>query len=281
MKRVELSYNEALKAFVISDAELFKINEQQIIPDLTLPDSAYRLLHVPAPTEDAPTVAFLLGRDGDAYSADWNYVRSIAKSGVKIRFIDYVHPNTELTGCDGLILPGGAFTSPERYYTDPGEEPKHMPRAFAYIVCIRRAIEMGMPILGICAGAQMVAGECGLKLYRDQSYINGEVKIEHKTKEHTAHKVFVSDPILKQMLGSWLWTNSRHNETVVPDDTIPGAELKIFATAEDGVPEAWGCWDKNILCVQWHPEDGATWGNHKMQAIYNWLAQKATVYANQ
>ena len=127
----------------------------------------------------------------------------------------------------------------------------------------------------------MVAGECGLKLYRNQSYINGTVKIEHKTKEYNAHKVFVSDPSLKQMLGSWLWTNSRHNESVVPDDAFPGAELKIFAYAEDGCPEAWGNWEKNILCVQWHPEDGATWGNHKMQAIYNWLAKKATEYANQ
>jgi len=274
MKKVELSYNEALKAFVISDAELLKINEQQIIPELTLPDSAYDLLHVDHPAENAPTVAFLLGRDGDSYSADWNYVRSIAKSGAKIRFIDYIHPNTELVGCSGLILPGGAFVSPERYYIDPGEEPKLSPRAFAYVVLIRQALKAKMPILGICAGAQMVAGEEMLKLHRNTEHLGS--KLAHKSKELNAHRVYIIDPTLKQMLGSWLWTNSRHSECADSDDRL--SELKIFAHSEDGCPEAWGNWEKKVLCIQWHPEDEATMGNKAHQKLYNWLAEQATAY---
>lgn len=277
MKRVELSYDEALKAFTISDEELLTVNEQQIIPELVLPRSAYKLLHVTPPEYEAPTVGFLLGRDGDAYSADWNYVRSIAKSGVKIRFIDYVHPNTELTGCDGLILPGGAFTSPERYYVDPGEEPKLSPRAFAYVVLIRQALKTKMPILGICAGAQMVAGEEMLKLHRNTEHLGS--KLAHKSKELNAHRVYIIDPRLKEMLGAWLWTNSRHTECADEDDSL--SELKIFAHAEDGCPEAWGNWEKHILCIQWHPEDGATWGNKKMQKIYDWLASEAKIYQSQ
>lgn len=274
MKKVDLKYDEALKAFVISDEQLKRINDNQIIPELTLPDTAYNLLHVDPPAEDAPTVAFLLGRDGDAYSADWNYVRSIAKSGVNIRFIDYVHPNTELTGCHGLILPGGAFVSPERYYTDPGAEPKLSPRAFAYIVLIRQASKQGIPILGICAGAQMIAGEFGLKLHRNTTHLKG--KIEHKSKKMDAHKVFMTDPKLKGMLGTWLWANSRHSECADSNDCL--SDLKIFAHSEDGCPEAWGNWEKHTLCVQWHPEDEAAWGNKKMQAIYNWLATQAAYY---
>ncbi len=33
--------------------------------------------------------------------------------------------------------------------------------------------------------------------------------------------------------------------------------------------------DKNILCIQWHPEDFAAKGDKKMQSIYNWLFGKA------
>ena len=277
MKRVDLTYDEGLKAFIISDETLKKINDNQIIPELTLPDSAYRLLHVTPPAEDAPIVGFLLGRDGDSYSADWNYVRAIAKSGAKIRFIDYVHPNTELSECSSIILPGGAFVSPERYYTDPRPEPKLSPRAFAYIVCIRQAIKAEMPILGICAGAQMLAGECGLKLHRNTEHLGGN--LAHKSKELNAHKVFITDQSLKEMLGSWLWANSRHTECADEDDSF--SELKIFAHAEDGCPEAWGDWEKHILGVQWHPEDEATLGNKKMQAIYDWLASEAKLYQSQ
>ncbi|MBR1604730.1 MAG: gamma-glutamyl-gamma-aminobutyrate hydrolase family protein [Alphaproteobacteria bacterium] len=277
MKRVDLTYDEALKAFVISNKEIEKLVKQNIIPELTLPDSAYDLLHVTPPAEDAPIVGFLLGCDGDSYSADWNYVRAIAKSGAKIRFIDHVHPNTELSECSGLILPGGAFVSPERYYTDPGPEPKLSPRAFAYIVLIRQAGKQGIPILGICAGAQMVAGEFGLKLHRNTEHLGGN--LAHKSKELNAHKVFITDQSLKEMLGSWLWANTRHSECADSDDSL--SELKIFAHAEDGCPEAWGNWEKHILCIQWHPEDGATWGNKKMQKIYDWLASEAKIYQSQ
>lgn len=277
LKKVELRYNEVLKAFVISDKEIDQLTKQNIIPELVLPDSAYDLLHVPAPTEDAPIVAFLLGRDGDKYSMDWNYARTMALKNMKIRGIDYLHPNTELVGCSGLILPGGAFVSPERYYVDPGPEPKLSPRAFAYITCYRQAVKEGKPVLGICAGAQIAAGEEMLKLHRNTEHLGN--KLTHKSKELNAHRVYITDPKLKEMLGSWLWTNSRHSECADEDDSL--SNLKIFAHAEDGCPEAWGNWDKHILCIQWHPEDGATWGNKKMQAIYNWLADEAKKFANQ
>ena len=274
-RRVELCYNEVLKAFVISDEEIKKLTKQNIIPELVLPDSAYDLLYVPAPTKDAPTVGFLLGRDGDSYSADWNYVRAMAKSGVNIRFIDHVHLNSQLTACDGLILPGGAFVSPERYYTDPGVEPKLSPRAFAYIVCYREAVKAGKPILGICAGAQIAAGEENLKLHRNTAHLGG--KLAHKSKEVNAHKVFITDPKLKKMLGvGWLWANSRHSECADSDDSLSG--LKIFAHSEDKCPEAWGNWERHILCIQWHPEDEAAIGNPAMQKIYNWLATQTAYY---
>ena len=97
----------------------------------------------------------------------------------------------------------------------------------------------------------------------------------HKTKDLGAHDVFIySDTPLAKILGEGhIKTNSRHREAMMPNDHI--SDLKIYASTADGTPEAWGNEEKNILCIQWHPEDFAAQGDTKMQKIYDWLAEKA------
>ncbi|MBQ8465114.1 MAG: gamma-glutamyl-gamma-aminobutyrate hydrolase family protein [Alphaproteobacteria bacterium] len=279
MKRVELKYLPLYKAFGISDLEISTLEEDEIIPELFLPEEAYKLLNVPTPQFGAPVIAFLLGREKAHYTVDWNYARALAKTGAHIRFLTYESPVSQFMGCHGLVLPGGAFASPEKFYTDPQEDDGPSPRCRAYLQLIKSAECRRIPMLGICAGAQMIGALFGLKMYRNQSYIMSDVKIEHKTKETCAHKVkILPDTPLRKIFGTnWIWTNSRHNESMVSDDSH--SELKFYAFAEDGVPEAWGSEERNILCVQWHPEDEAAWGNKAMQSIYDWLAQKASAYA--
>lgn len=271
MKKVYLEYLPQFKAFGISDESICNLEAEEIVPELILDEEAYKLLYVPTPQPGAPTIAFLMGREKGYYSADWNYVRALAKTGAYIRFLTYEAPVSQFMGCQGLVLPGGAFVSPEKFYTDPKEYDGPSPRCNAYLQLIKSAECRHIPMLGICAGAQMIGAMFGLKMYRNQSYIKSDVKIEHKTKNSYAHKVTIlPDTPLRTIFGtSWIWTNSRHNESMVPDDSK--SELKFYAFAEDGVPEAWGSEERKIMCVQWHPEDGATWGNKPMQAIYDWV----------
>ena len=68
--------------------------------------------------------------------------------------------------------------------------------------------------------------------------------------------------------------NSRHTSSVVlPTKSIANKiGLDFYAFAPDGVPEAWGNDQKNILCIQWHPENYAVQGDETMQRIFQWLA---------
>lgn len=70
--------------------------------------------------------------------------------------------------CDGAILPGGAFDNPESFFIDGkdmgGREGK---RFFAYKSVIQEAFRHHKPMLGICAGAQMIGAVLGnMKMYR-------------------------------------------------------------------------------------------------------------------
>lgn len=108
----------------------------------------------------------------------------------------------------------------------------------------------------------MLGGMHGMKMYRNLKEYT-QTTIEHKTKTLDAHEVFVfADNPLSKILGEGKITvNSRHKEAMMPNDKI--SDMKIYASSQDGTPEAWGNEDKNILCIQWHPEDFAAKGNKK------------------
>lgn len=282
MERHFLTFLPQFKAFGIADEKITEFENNGIIPELTLAPEAYKLLYIPQPKDDAPTVAFLLGRERNYYTIDWNYARAIAKSGVKMRFLDYTNTVAQLEGCQGIILPGGSFTSPEEYYIDANLHSDNIPssRAQAYISCILAAQKNNLPMLGICAGAQMIGGFYGMKMYRDLENIERPVEIEHKTTKDCAHKILMKQgSSLRTLMGNipWLWVNSRHKESMVPDDNL--TDLEIYAVADDNIPEAWGNEELNILCIQWHPEDFAAHGNPMMQRIFIWMANKAAAYA--
>jgi len=291
MKQYYLTYKPLIKAFSISDATIKSCDDNMEIPLLELAPKDYQRLGCAVPHPFAPIVGFLMGRDKDDYSADWNYVRAIAKTGVKLRFLTYKHCELQLQGCNGLVLPGGAFDSPESYYADAKKTDVDFPslRSQAYALCIRGALARQIPILGICAGAQMVAGEFGLKLWRN--FDNVETPIAHHSYDDQAHRLSIlPDTPLAKILPDYdqEYVNSRHRELVVPlrlqrelwaeanhiaveDVQLP---LDFYAFANDGVPEAWGSEELHILCVQFHPEDLAAHDNSAMLGIYQWLADE-------
>lgn len=288
-----MSFEPKFKAFCIEDAYIYAIEQEREIPMLGLNESGYKLLGCPIPAADAPTVGFLLGRDLNYYSAGFNYVLALAKTGLNIRFLTYRHCCAQLKNCKGLLLPGGSFKSPEEYYTDSRQKAIRQRATFptarskAYYDCIQLALDMNIPILGICAGAQMIAGCFGLKLYRNQSY--AETTILHKNDNAEAHRlnVFADTPLAK-ILSNKMFINSRHREMLAPikvqkelwaqkRHTIPekvNLPLDFYAEAEDSIPEAWGSEEDHILCVQWHPEDMVADGNEQMMGIFNWLVDE-------
>lgn len=274
-QNVNLEFLPEYNAYGISDEQMSSFAKESITPILQLSEEDYAQLANKEPLANQPIVGFLMGREKGYYTIDMPYAKAIAQSGVRPRFLTYNENLAQMNGIDGLILPGGAFDSPNEFYTDPQKgDSTPGTRSYAYITSIMKAEKEGIPMLGICAGAQMIGGMHGMKMYRDLKAYT-QTSLEHKTKDLDAHDVFIyPDTPLAKILGKGhIETNSRHREAMMPNDKM--SDLKIYASTADGIPEAWGNEEKNILCIQWHPEDFAAQGDTKMQKIYDWLAAKA------
>lgn len=271
-------------------ADLAKKNE---IADIILPEELEY-----TPDKSAPTIGFLLGQDKSAagdeyYSVSKNYLHAVMNTGAKIRFLDYENPYKQMQNCDGAILPGGAFNNPERFYVDGkvlGDEIGK--RYFAYRAVIAEAYKKHKPLLGICAGAQMIGALLGnMKMYRS---VRDEVlhPAIHKPKEEIdvrIHqiKLIEGTPIFDIMeiepSENRIFINSRHNQSMIHDvlqDYVvgePKIKMDVYAISDsDNIPEIWGNDKEGILCVQGHPEDLVS--DKKMQRLYNYVVTKAKKY---
>jgi putative glutamine amidotransferase len=220
-----------------------------------------------------------MGQDGDFNTIDKPYAYTLTLAGLNIVAVGYVHCEEQMNmnGCHALLLPGGSFTSPSQYYVegDPaGSEQKTSFRAEAYRRCFHMATAMSIPVLGICAGMQIIAAELGCRMTSNLEDFLGD-KVEHKTTEHEAHEIdIIPGTLLHELVkAKKLTVNSRHTEGIVETNNL----VVINALAPDGCPEALEVAEDgaNIFGVQWHPEDYVMKGDKKHFAIYRWLAQKA------
>lgn len=278
-EKVYLQWMDEYAAFGVADEVIKKSVKNGCLPIVVLKDEDYEKLGCKPPKGDAPTVGFLLGREKGHYTMDFDYAKAIAQSNVKMRFLTYGENVAQMEGIDGLILPGGGFNSPNEFYTDPLKKGCGVPgeRAYAYVTSVMAAKQNKIPVLGVCAGAQILGGMHGMKMYRSIREYTDAI-VEHNTKNSEAHKIFidVNSPLYAILKEDNLIVNSRHNESMVRG--VGESELSVYALSEDGIPEAWGSEKENILCVQWHPENFASKGDEKMQKIYDWIALKAREY---
>lgn len=138
--------------------------------------------------------------------------------------------------CDGLLLPGGY----KWYEFDE----------FIY----NYALEKNMPILGICAGMQMM---CKIDQNKNNickdAIVGNDTAIDHhqRDKEYVHNVSIIDHTILSKILGEKeIKVNSKHNYHVSRT-----TNLKVSAYSEDGLIEAVEYDDKDfVIGVQWHPE---------------------------
>lgn len=273
-------------SFGIADSEWKKMTDD-CLPLLLLNPDGYENFDFALPN-NAPTIGILLGREKDAYTIGKNYVEAVVSAGGKPLFLDYENHLLQMTLCDALLLPGGKFDTPDWYYTDAKVSPTgEYPclRAKAYAECLDFALTTGMPVLGICAGMQVIAAESGLKLFRSQSCY--ETPLYHQSDKMTAHHVDLMEGTSFREMMDNCWripVNSRHGEMVAPIRVQrellglkPGEKLAldVYGLATDGILEAVGDMAKGILAVQWHPEDLAVAGDALQQRIFAWFVEKA------
>jgi putative glutamine amidotransferase len=193
------------------------------------------------------------------------YFDAIWRAGGKPVAIPYIEEaiDTYVTSCAGFIFPGGTYPFPERLYGRPalGGEKLHPRYAFETML-MRRVLETQTPVLGICAGMQVMAGERGATFYNNIAK-ETDTDFDHlnaRPAEQTAHGVSIpTGTLLHRIIGSELiQVNTAHNESIktVPDNVI------VNAVADDGIIEGVELPDQPFcLGVQWHPEFFATPGD--------------------
>lgn len=161
-----------------------------------------------------------------------------------------------LSRVSGLILPGGLdmdahFFNQEMHPACRASDPE---LDMFQITLVKLAVQLEMPILGICRGAQVANVALGGSLIQDIPSQLPESHIDHMQKSFsfdTDHDVrFDPGSRLYSMFGASMRINSRHHQSI----DAPGKGIRITAWAPDGVVEGAEHESLPIDLVQWHPE---------------------------
>ncbi len=214
---------------------------------------------------DRPNIGILLDYAADGsfssrphYAIRTGYFDAIWQAGglpVAIPYLaDGLAAYMEL--CQGFLFPGGFYPFPARLYGEPAikDEDLH-PRFVFEEQLMQGTVDRDVPVLGICAGMQVLAGLYGGTFYRNLHDVI-DTEMDHLNQcpaETTAHGVRIeAGSRLHGLMGTTeIAVNTAHNEAL--KNQPPG--LMINARAADGVVEGVEVPGKRFcLGVQWHPE---------------------------
>jgi putative glutamine amidotransferase len=187
------------------------------------------------------------------------YMRAVERAGgLPVALPPVATSNVDglLDHLSGLLLTGGPDLDPSCYGAEPHAElgPTDLAVDTFEIALCRNADRRGMPILGICRGAQVLnVARQGTLHQHLPDLVHG---VEHRQVEpgdRTTHEVRVApDSGLAQTTGGGpVNVNSFHHQAI---DRL-GKDLRAVAWARDGVVEALES-DLGgfVLGVQWHAE---------------------------
>jgi putative glutamine amidotransferase len=197
--------------------------------------------------------------DVDSVLLPSTYVRSVvAAGGIPL----LLPPEPELIEAalprlDGLILTGGADIDPARYGATPLETtgPPRGARDAAELGLLAAAVGVGLPVLGICRGLELMNVARGGTLLQHLPGVLGTTDHAPAPAVYGRHPVSVTPgSLLAEVLGRLeVEVSSYHHQGV---DEV-GMGLAVTALAPDGTIE--GLEDQSLpfcLAVQWHPEVG-------------------------
>ncbi len=191
------------------------------------------------------------------YKVPVNYINAIYNAGA-LPLIIPCNPSAEeldayIEIIDGMLFTGGADYPASLYGEEADDklEPMDNKRAETDMILAKKILEeTEIPVLGICAGHQLLAIAKGGKLIQHIPTAK-----DHEKTGDTEHRITIKG-------GKWLKSifnedsiivNSNHHQAVMlhpfPKD------FELVATADDGVVEAMELNENRmVLGLQWHPE---------------------------
>ena len=184
----------------------------------------------------------------------------------------------QISGLDAILLTGGYDIDPNLYGQTPSFELGKVMRDVDdfYMAAIKSALDLNMPIFGICKGLQAINVYFGGSLYQDLKSQNPHCHQHSQTYDrHVAsHSISCQEgSFVHTYLGDTAQVNSHHHQAIC----ALGQGLNVSAVAEDGVIEAIEAIDDNtcIVAVQWHPEMMACAHNASMQKLLGGFVELA------
>jgi putative glutamine amidotransferase len=187
-----------------------------------------------------PRVALLLDENTSTgatrYEAAKGYFAGVARAGGLPLGVPYEPAMVApvVAEFDALLTLGGRYAMPADWYAGPAAPSPPAERLEVEIGLVRGFLAADKPVLGICAGMQVLAAQ--VPGHNEKGRVH-EVRIEPGTR-------------LAALVGERLTVNTFHNEAIVE----PGSTI-VSATAPDGTVEAIEIAQHRFaLGVQWHQE---------------------------
>ena len=149
-----------------------------------------------------------------------NIVRCLTRRGVSVIRVPWDYDYTEMD-FDGVFMSNG-----------PGD-PEHAEKTVAIL---RKAMEKGKPICGICMGNQLLAKAAGAKTYK--------LKYGHRSHNQPVRRVGTDV----------CFVTSQNHGYAVDESTLPKEWEPLFVNMNDGTNEGIRHTSKPFFSAQFHPE---------------------------
>lgn len=195
------------------------------------------------------------------YALREQYILSLQEAGALPLCIPFCEDSIDqyLDCLDGLLLPGGRDIHPSLY----GEANCH-PSVFVTpkrsefeLALAKKALDQDMPILGVCAGHQIINVALGGTLFQHipDMVLNALTHQDPQNPTAVRHSITIDKntrlySIIEDKTAEWT-VNSNHHQSIKD----LGKDLILSAVTPDGVIEAIeSSKHRFVLGIQWHPE---------------------------
>lgn len=198
------------------------------------------------------------------YALRENYITAIIKSGGTPLLIPYDLSSimTYVKIIDGLVIPGGDYDlSPKDYNEDKRDVTRIQKenRVIFETSLLQAAMDKKIPILGICAGHQLIAVKIGQGTLIQDIATDFSTEIEHEQSKNDippakpSHNITIEEKSLLYKITKTkiMHVNSSHHQAIktISDDFM------VSAISPDGIIEAIEHKTYPFLMgVEWHPE---------------------------
>lgn len=205
----------------------------------------------------------------DAYLSE--YATSVlAAGGLPVHLPMDAVPAELVDRLDGVVIVGGDDVDPRRYGQAPGPFTQVIdPQRDEFETrIIEVALERGVPLLGVCRGAQLLNVVRGGTLHQHLSLGDGESHGSYAyPRAYRVHDVrTAAGSVAHSLYGATTRVNSFHHQAV----DVPGRGVVVTGWASDGVVEVIEVEGLPAIGVQWHPE---TFGS---DPIFGWLVDRSS-----